>query len=281
MNAPLVSLGLLGDTVARDYSQKLHDFNAFAEPELRRLIGSLRLRAGMRILDAGCGTGETLNWLLEEVGPHGKVVGIDISAPHVEAARSGTDARIEVFQGNLMHAPFAPRSFDLIWCVNTLHHLRDPVEGARALCHLLRPGGRLAAGQSSLVPDMYFAWDARLERLTNEAVRHYYRERYGLDERSIAAVRALVGVLRHSGLADVRARTVMIERVSPLSATAETYLVQTLFRNTWGERLRPYLSPGDYALLMRTCDPTDAQFALRRADFHFLQSFTLCVGATQ
>jgi hypothetical protein len=127
---------------------------------------------------------------------------------------------------------------------------------------------------------MYFAWDARLERLTNEAVRQYYRDRYGLDERSLGAVRGLVGVLRRSGLTDVRTQTVMIERISPVTPADETYLVDTLFRNTWGERLRPYLLPEDFVQLMRLCDPADTQFALKRADFHFLQSFTLCVGAT-
>lgn len=280
MNTPPVSTGLLGDTAARDYSCKLSDFNSFAEPELRRLIASLRLRPGMRVLDAGCGTGEALNWLLEEVTPDGEVIGIDLSAPHVAAARSRVCGHIKVFQGNLLNAPLAPGSFDLIWCVNTLHHLHDPGLGVRSLATLLRPGGRIAAGQSSLVPDMYFAWDARLERLTNEAVRQYYRERYNLDERSLTAVRALVGVLRRSGLTDVRALTIMIERVSPVSAADEAYLVQTVFRNTWGERLRPYLSHADYSELLRICDPGDAQFALRRADFHFLQSFTLCVGQT-
>ena len=273
------SAGLLGDTPERDYSRKLREFNSFAEPELRRLIAGLRLRPGMRILDAGCGTGEALSWLREEVGPTGEVTGVDLSAAHVAVARSRVRPQIKVFQADLRHAPLEP-GFDLIWCTNTLHHLRDPVEGLRSLAALLRRGGRIALGQSSLVPDMYFAWDARLERLTNEAVRQYYRERYNLDERSLAAVRAIVGAARSSGLTDIRAQTIMIERLSPLSAADETYLAQTLFRDTWGERLRPYLAPQDFAQLMRLCDPADSQFALRREDFHFLQSFTLCVGVT-
>jgi len=109
----------------------------------------------------------------------------------------------------------------------------------RSLTALLRPGGRIALGQSSLVPDMYFAWDARLERLTNEAVRQYYRDRYGLDEEIARAVRGLVGVLRRAGLTDVRTQTLMIERVSPVSAADETYLVETLFRNTWANAFVP------------------------------------------
>ena len=272
------STGLLGDTPSRDYSRKLSQFNSFAEPELRRLIAGVGLRSGMRILDAGCGTGEALPWLLDEVKPSGNVIGIDLAAAHVDAARLYASANIEVLQGDLLTAPLAPASIDFIWCVNTINHLRDPIEGVNRLATLLRPRGRIALGQSSLLPDMYFAWDARLERVTNEAVRQYYRERYSLGERDLKSVRALVGVLRGAHFQNVTARTIVIERVSPVDTATECYLVETVFRDTWGERLRPYLSGDDYAELVRVCDPQHSQFALRRRDFHFLQSFTLATG---
>jgi SAM-dependent methyltransferase len=272
------SRGLLDDTPARDYSRKLSLFNSFAAPELRGLIASLGLRPGMRILDAGCGTGEALGWLLDEVKPAGSVVGIDLSLAHVAAARQRASPQIPVSQGDIFDAPFAPASFDFIWCVNTINHLHDPVAGVQRLAGLLRPGGRLALGQSALLPEMYFAWDSRLERLTNEAVRNYYLDRYHLGEDDLGAVRAIIGVLRRADLRRVMARTIMIERVFPVDEATQTYLVEAIFRDTWGERLRPYLSSGDFAALMRLCNPQDLQFALRRPDFHFLQSFTLALG---
>jgi len=279
MNSPTTASGLLGDTAARDYSGKLRRFNAFAAPELRQAIASLALKPGMRVLDAGCGTGEALGWLAAEVAPEGTVVGIDLAGQHVKAARAVTPADSAlVLQANLMEAPLAPASFDLIWSVNVINHLRSPLAGIHALTGLLRPGGRIALGQSSLLPDMYFAWDSRLERLVNEAVRQYYRDRYQLDERDLTAVRAIVGLLREAGLRDVRARTFMIERLAPVRPEDEDYLVEAIFRDTWGSRLQPYLSGSDYEELMRLCDPHHPDFALRRADFHFLQSFTLVVG---
>jgi SAM-dependent methyltransferase len=275
---PATMCALLGDTPSRDYSPKLKAFNAFAEPELRRIIGELNLAPGMHVLDAGCGTGEALSWLHASVEPNGTAVGVDLSAAHVEAARRHLRPGATILQSDILEAPLPAGSFDLIWCVNTIHHLRDPHQGVMRLASLLRPGGRIVLGQSSLLPDMYFAWDARLERLTNEAVRSYYRERYGLDERELTAVRSLIGVLQRAAMRQISIRTTVIERTTPLSPADRAYLLDTIFRQTWGERLRRYLSAADYAELGALCNPEHSRFALRRADFHFMQTFTVAVA---
>jgi SAM-dependent methyltransferase len=281
MTAAPAQAGLLGDTATRDYSHKLRLFNAFAAPELRQAIASLGLKPGMTVLDAGCGTGEALQWLADEVGPSGKVFGIDLATAHVNAARELASPGIHVLQADVLKAPFPRGRFDLIWCVNTINHLKDPVRGVQTLASLLRPGACLALGQSSLVPDMYFAWDSRLERLTNEAVRQYYRDRYGLSEVDLKAIRSIVGVLQQAQMQRVTARTFMIERMSPLGSADEAYLNEAIFRDTWGERLRSYLPEEDFAALARLTDPRHPQFALRRPDFHFMQSFTVAIGQTQ
>jgi SAM-dependent methyltransferase len=270
--------GLLGDTAERDYSEKLGLFNAFAEPELRSAIAILGLKPRMRVLDAGCGTGEALTWLLDAVVPGGEVIGFDLASAHASSARKRLAAAALVLQADLLQPPFPSGCFDLVWCVNTINHLRDPIRGVTGLAALLRPGGRVALGQSSLLPDMYFAWDARLERLTNEAVRRYYRDRYHIGERDLTSVRSIVGLMRRVGLHNVAPRTFVIERISPLRPADEAYLCEGIFRKTWGERLRPYLSDPDYAEVARLCDPEQPQFALRRPDFHFLQCFTLVTG---
>ena len=279
MRAPKLDTGLLGDTPRRDYATKLKLFNAFARPELRDAIEALSIPPEPRVLDAGCGTGEAVGWWDESLQGLGMVVGMDLADAHVQAARGLAPTSASIVQGDLLDAPFVDGAFDLVWTVNTLNHLHDPVAGVRILAGLLRPGGQIAAGQSSLVPDMYFAWDARLEARVNEAVRTYYRDRYGRSEREFAAVRSLTGWLRQAGLRNVNVRTRMIERTQPLAEADEHYLLECIFRGTWGERLRNYMSPADFAELARLCDPHDRRYALRRPDFHFLQSLTIAVGA--
>jgi SAM-dependent methyltransferase len=280
LRGPSAPSDLLGDTAQRDYSRKLQLFSRFAEPELRAAIADLELKPDMRVLDAGCGTGEALKWLAEEIGPSGEAIGFDLASAHVAKAAAYVPAHVLVVQASLLQAPFRPHTFDLIWCVNTVNHLRDPIGAVSTLRSLARNGGRIVLGQSSLVPEMYFAWDSRLERVTNEAVRQYYRDRYGLSEHDLTHVRSVVGWLRAVGLRDVTVRTLVLERIAPLRPADEAYLVEVIFRGTWGERLRPYLSGADYAELVSLCDPNAYQFALRRPDFHFLQCFTLVIGET-
>jgi ubiquinone/menaquinone biosynthesis C-methylase UbiE len=81
--------GLLGDTPQRDYSRKLQLFNAFAAPELRQAIAGLASQPGVRILDAGCGTGDALRWFCDEVKSEGLIVGMDLAVAHTAQALSG------------------------------------------------------------------------------------------------------------------------------------------------------------------------------------------------
>lgn len=270
--------GLLGDTAQRDYSRKLGLFMRFAEPELRAALAALDLAPGMQVLDAGCGSGEGLAWLAEAVGAGGRVVGADLSEAHVAAARRQAPPQVELLAGDLMEQAFPAQSLDAIWSANTLHHFPDPSAALQHMAHWLRPGGRLAIGQSGFLPEMLFAWDMRLERAVVDAVRAHYRDKYGLDERRLTAVRANVGLLRQAGLVDVQARTFAIERISPLDAAARDYVLEAQFRSTFGERLRPWMSAEDFAELQKLCDPADPGFALDRPDFHYLQTYTVVSG---
>jgi SAM-dependent methyltransferase len=270
--------GLLGDTSARDYSRKLRLFNDFASPELRCALADLGLRERMRVLDAGCGAGNVLQWLQDAVGPEGLVVGIDLSAAHARAARAAAPPDATVLQADLLRACIAPATLDLIWSLNTVNHFRNPAWGLAQLATLLRPGGRIALAQSALLPEMYFAWDSRLERLTHEAVRRYYQERYGIDEHDLRSARNVLGWMHRAPLRNIAVRTVVIERVSPLRRADEAYLLEAILRGTFGERLRPYLPVEEYEKLSMLCDPQHPAFALKRTDFHFLQTLTLAVG---
>jgi len=102
------------------------------------------LRAGMNVLDAGCGPGSITLGLAAAVAP-GKVVGIDIHPSQVEQARAlavqrgVTNVRFEA--SNVYELPFSDGSFDAAFANSVLEHLREPVRALAELRRVLRPGG--------------------------------------------------------------------------------------------------------------------------------------------
>ncbi|WP_449417740.1 class I SAM-dependent methyltransferase [Phormidium nigroviride] len=98
----------------------------------------------IRILDAGCGSGVSTEYLVH-LNPEASVVGIDLSSGTLEVAkercrRSGAE-RVAFHHLSLYDAGQLEGEFDLINCVGVLHHLPDPIRGIQALAPKLRNGG--------------------------------------------------------------------------------------------------------------------------------------------
>ena len=105
------------------------------------------LRAGMRLLDVGCGPGTVTAGLARAVAPGG-VVGIDLSADVLGLARShAVTERLKnvKFQiGDVYQLEFGDGAFDVVYANQLLQHLTDPVRAIREMRRVLKPGGLLA-----------------------------------------------------------------------------------------------------------------------------------------
>src|SRR5499425_656668 len=84
------------------------------------------LRAGMRLLDIGCGPGSITRGLAERLAP-GEVVGLDASADVLAIARDdGAASRLTNLryqQGSAYALPFPDGSFDVVFAHQLLQHL--------------------------------------------------------------------------------------------------------------------------------------------------------------
>jgi ubiquinone/menaquinone biosynthesis C-methylase UbiE len=136
------------DNVSADAARYLDLLaNVIAEAK-RRSIDLLRLRAGLSVLEVGCGVGHDALRLAAQVGPAGRVVGIDLSAELItrasqRAAPLGLPVRFEV--GNAQALGFADDSFDAARVDRVLQHLDDPGQAVREMARVVRPGGRVVA----------------------------------------------------------------------------------------------------------------------------------------
>jgi len=134
---------------------------------IRAVLDDLTLPDGSSILDAGCGSGRTL----DELRDYGATYGLDTSPTAVATARArGHDVRL----GTVESAPFAAASFDLVTCLDVIEHTADDRRTLRELRRLCRPGGTLLV----TVPAYQSLWSAH--DVANQHYRRYTAKRLRL-----------------------------------------------------------------------------------------------------
>lgn len=135
---------------------------------VRVALDMLDARPGERILDAGCGTGETLRQLLCRATC--EVAGIDPSPVMIAAARKKLANRAALTCSTIEAALFPDESFNGILALNVLYFCGEDGAMLAALHRMLRPGGRLVVYVShrETMENWSFA-QTGVHRLYNEA----------------------------------------------------------------------------------------------------------------
>jgi SAM-dependent methyltransferase len=125
--------------VAATYAAKDTQYFAYARREILPLVPG---RVG-RVLELGCGRGDTLVMLKAERG-YDWAAGIELVPDAAEIARGRLDA-VYVGDIEIMDLPVPAASIDLVLCLDVLEHLRDPWAVVRRLATFMRPGAALVA----------------------------------------------------------------------------------------------------------------------------------------
>jgi SAM-dependent methyltransferase len=120
---------------------------AFFEPIRVAAIAALHLQPGATVLDVGCGTGLSFAALRERIGPHGRIVGIELSPDMLAKARQRV-AHEHWAHVQLVCAPAATAAIPIRADAALFHltHdvLRDDAALANVLSHL-KPGAHVVA----------------------------------------------------------------------------------------------------------------------------------------
>ena len=120
-------------------------------------------RAGLHVLDVGCGTGGMLQMLREL----GSVAGIDTSEAALRHARERLGPDVPLQLGALPDGLPPGQTFDLVTAFDVIEHIPDAPAALRAVRGALRPGGALAV----TVPAYQFLW-SRHDELNHHCRRY-------------------------------------------------------------------------------------------------------------
>lgn len=130
-------------------------------------------RSGDRVLDVGCGFGDTTQRLAELVGAEGSALGVDVSEPFIDAARK------EAEQGGVANVDFRvadvqtlelPQEFDYAFSRMGIMFFANPVAALRNVRKALLPGGRFCAVVWRRKLDN--EWVHRAEQVVEEYLEH-------------------------------------------------------------------------------------------------------------
>jgi len=211
-------------------------FNELLEKE----VEMLDLKPGMKVLDAGCGTGTVARMIAGKVHPS-EVYGIDadslfISKAKTLAASQGIDnIRFEI--GDIENIDYADNTFDLAYCRLVLTHKKNPAKLIAELKRVTRKGGKVAASEYDDGTIVYYPEMPKMNRIWN---RYGQREKKGGRDRYFG--RKLFSVFTEAGLNQVAIHLL------PIHATQQNPEMLKIFMLL---NLRAFLTSDNYEELMK------------------------------
>ena len=180
-----------------DYSQIASTYNTRynanylvnIENQIKNIITSNNYKT---ILEAGCGTGRWIDSLKNESK---KIFGLDYSFDMMKIPKSDI-SYLNLVNADAVHIPFRKNCFDLIFCVNAIHHFPDKEKFVEECKSTLTSNGMIAV----------FGVDPHIDK--DWYVYDYFDSVYENDLKRFPSLETLKGILRIEKFMEIETKVV-------------------------------------------------------------------------
>ncbi len=113
-----------------------------------KVMNAIGVKRGMTVGEFGAGTGRYAVQVADFIGNNGLFYANDIDPDALQylEKRCQKDGikNIKIILGEVTHPKFPPKKLDVIFCINTYHHVAKPVALLKNVVPALKPNGLLA-----------------------------------------------------------------------------------------------------------------------------------------
>jgi SAM-dependent methyltransferase len=177
------------------------------------------LRAGMRLIDCGCGPGSITVDLARAVAP-GEAIGVDLREAALRQARSLARNRgitnVVFLTASVYQLPYSDGSFDAAFACAVLQHLAAPLAALKEMRRVLKPGGVIGIRDGSSTITFRYPTNPLLEAW--DGLRGLEREYNTGRPPAALQLRAL---LREAGFARTQASGSLTTEAGPPAGSLE------------------------------------------------------------
>lgn len=176
-----------------DFALRLYGLIGIRKAYRSRAVQTLGLQRGNCVVELGCGTGINFPLIVEQIGPEGRLIGVDLSPRMLACAQERVERagwkNVQLVQSDIVEYNF-PEGVNGVLSIGVFGYLADCDRVIEAVSHALVPGGRLVImdgkrpGRLPLWVFKLIVWLSRsfgvtsdyFDKRTWESVERFFRE---------------------------------------------------------------------------------------------------------
>ncbi|WP_034743060.1 demethylmenaquinone methyltransferase [Halalkalibacter wakoensis] len=177
----------------------------------------MNVQKGDSALDVCCGTADWAISLAEEVGPTGRVDGLDFSKNMLKIGQEKIEEKkldqVHLHHGNAMELPYKDNEFDFVTIGFGLRNVPDYMQVLREMHRVVKPGGKVVCLETSqptipVFKQLYFFYFRQIMPLFGKMFAKSYEEYSWLQESTMSFPDRdkLADMFREAGFSNVQVK---------------------------------------------------------------------------
>jgi len=133
--------------------------------ERRKFVSQLELTLGQRVLEVAVGTGSNLPLIANDVGPKGRLTGLDLSPAMLQQCRRKfrrLRRKADLIEAEASQLPVADNSFDVVLHFGGIKNFGNKKKAFEEMIRVARRGGKVIVSEKCVPPDKRSSLRGRL-----------------------------------------------------------------------------------------------------------------------